>query len=379
MKKNRIKKIIGAALAVALVASSFSGCGGAASSGVTSANGTTKTADGLDQVTFVSPTALESFDYLAIYAGQKLGYFKDEGIDLKLVEQTGTDDMKMLASGQAQFAYPSPGVMWSCIDAGITDVKAICNYDSIQIFGIAVNKNAGISSFADLKGKNIAIATESWAPLLAPVLSSAGLSTKDVNMVTYGDGRYEAVGSGSVPALGTWLSEYTQLVGQGYDLDYLDGNQGAPQVSNSLCTSKEVMESNPDLVQRFVNAFTKSMYFCYCNPEAAADATLLACPNLDIDWKGALGAAKGDVQQFFGISEEDQKNTINAGIGKFDDTMCQNAATNLYKAGTVSKEYKAADYYTNEFSEKISWDKTKVEQDAKDYKCTSPQYKKANG
>lgn len=378
MKKNGIKKVIGAALAAALVAGCFSGCGGAASSGG-AAGAVAKTADGLDQVTFVSPTPLESYDYLAIYAGQKLGYFKDEGIDLKLVEQTGTDDMKMLASGQAQFAYPSPGVMWSCIDAGITDVKAICNYDSIQIFGIAVNKSAGISSFEDLKGKNIALATESWSSLLAPVLSGAGLSTKDVNMVTYGDGRFEAVGSGSTPALGTWLSEYCQLTGQGYDLDYLDGNTVAPQVSNALCTSKKMMESNPDLVQRFVNAFTKSMYFCYCNPEAAADTTLLACPNLDIDWAGALGAAKGDVQQIFGVSEADQKKTIEGGIGKFDDTMCQNAADNLHKAGAVSKEYKAADYYTNEFAEKISWDKAEIEKDAKDYKCASAQYEKANG
>ena len=332
----------------------------------------------LDTVSFVSPTPLESYDYLAIYAGKKLGYFEAEGIDLKLIEQTGTDDMKMIASGQAQFGYPSPGVMWSCIDAGISGVKAICNYDSIQIFGFAVNKKENITSFGQLKGKNVALATESWSALLAPVLNGAGMKISDVNLVTYGTGRFEAVGSDTVPALGTWLSEYCQLVGQGYDLGYLDGNSVAPQVSNSLCTSEKLIKDNPDLVQRFVNAFTKSMYFCYCNPEAAADITLTTCPNLDISWKGGLGAAKGDVEQIFGVSDDDQKKTIAGGIGKFDMAMCQNAADHLYEAGAVSKKYTASEYYTNEFVDSISWDKNQVESDAAAYKCSSPQYAKSN-
>lgn len=368
-----MKKVISLLLTLALGAACIAGC--TSESGESSTSPSESSAkDGLTKVTFVSPTALESYDYLAIYVGKYLGYFEDEGLDVELVEQTGTDDMKMLASGTAQFAYPSPGVMWSCIDAGITDVQAICNYDSIMIFGIAVNADAGIESFSDLKGKDVALATESWSSLLAPILNGAGMETTDVNLVTYGDGRYEAVASGSAPALGTWLSEYCQLVGQGYNFEYLDGNTVAPQVSNSLCTSKTFMESDPETVQKFVNAFTKSMYFCYCNPEAAADITLLTCPNLEIEWEGALGAAEGDIKQIFGITEEDMEKTIEYGIGKFDDTLCQNAVDHLYEAGTISNQYTATDYYTNEFVDEISWSKEDVEADAAEYECSSKQY-----
>jgi ABC-type nitrate/sulfonate/bicarbonate transport system substrate-binding protein len=331
---------------------------------------------GLDKVTFISPTPLESYDYLAIYAGMALGYFKDEGIDLTLIEQTGTDDMKMIASGQAQFGYPSPGVMWSCVDAGITGVKAVCNYDSIQIFGLATNKSSNIKSFADLKGKTIALGADSWTALMAPIFSGAGMKLSDVKFMTYGNGSYEATASGAVPALATWLSEYCQLVGQGYNFGYLDGNEVAPQVSNSLCTSEALIKSNPGLVQRFVNALTKSMYFCYLNVDAAADLTLLHCPNLKIEWDGAHGAAVGDVEQIFGISSDAQKATVTAGIGKFDLKMCQNAADNLFKAGAISKQYTADGYYTNQFAEAALWDKSKIEADAAAYKCSSPQYAK---
>lgn len=361
----------------------LSGCGSGSASGSGSAGGAggnaiEKTSDGLSKVTFVSPTALESFDYLGIYAGIKMGYFAEEGIELKLVEQTGTDDAKMISSGTAQFGYPSPGVMWSCIDAGVTNLKAITNYDIIQIFGIATNKDAGIESFDDLKGKDIALAVESWSALISPILDKSGLSTSDVNMVVYGDGRYEAVRSGKAPALATWLSEYSQLVGQGYDLGYLNGNDVAPQVSNSLVTSTDFIESNPDIVQGMVNAFTKALYFCYCNPEAAADITLSSCPNLSIDWNGALGAAQGDIQQFFGMEAADQQAYIDNGIGTFDMEMAQNAADNLFDSQTISQQYKAEDYYTNDFADKVNLDQAAVQADAQAYQFESQQYADAH-
>lgn len=378
MKKHTLLKTLAVALAAATTIS-LAGCSSTSSrngSG-TSASGLTKTSDGLIQVSFVSPTALQSYDYLAIYAANKLGYFKDEGLSVKYIEQTGTDDVKMIAAGKAQFGYPSPGVFMSSIDAGVTNVKAVANYDSIQIFGIAVNRDSGIKDWSDLKGKNIASYNESWASLISPLLSKEHMSTKDVNIVSYGTGRYEATASGKAPALITWLSEYYQLVGQGYKFDYLDGNKVSPQVSNSICTSDEMIKDHPDIVKKFVRAMTKAMYFCYLNEEAAADITLLTCPNMEIDWKGALGATKGDVMQIFGTDEDAQKATIAAGIGKFDMKMAQNAANNLHQSGAISQKINASTYYTNKFVD-TSWNKASVEKDAKAYQCSSKQYKESN-
>lgn len=62
----------------------------------------------------------------------------------------------------------------------------------------------------------------------------------------------------------------------------------------------------------------------------------------------------------------------------FDMTLCQNAADHLLEAGAISKEYNASDYYTNDYVEKIAWDRAAVEADATAYTCSSPQYKAAN-
>lgn len=380
-KKTMIKKVSALVMSGALAASLLGGCGSAANGGNSenkAGSGELSTdADGLTTVTFVSPTALESFDYMSIYAADYLGYFEEEGLKVKFVEQLGSDDCKMLAAGTAQFAYPSPGVMMSSIDAGVDDIIAITNYDSVQIFGYALNKDSGITSVKDLKGKQIATYSEAWNSLGAPILASAGLSDSDVEYVSYGDSRYEAVASGTTPALITWLSEYYQLLGQGYDLDYIDGNEYAPQVSNSLCTSKTFAKEHPEIVEKFIRAFIKGEYFCYCNPEAAADITLLTCPNLEIDWDGACGAAKGNLKQYFGTTDEAAEAYIANGIGIFDMDYCQSAMENLLSSGTISSEIDVTKYYTNDYVESVTaeLDKSKVEADAQAYECSSKQYK----
>ena len=172
-KKTMIKKVSALVMSGALAASLLGGCGSAANGGNSenkAGSGELSTdADGLTTVTFVSPTALESFDYMSIYAADYLGYFEEEGLKVKFVEQLGSDDCKMLAAGTAQFAYPSPGVMMSSIDAGVDDIIAISNYDSVQIFGYALNKDSGITSVKDLKGKQIATYSEAWNSLGAPI------------------------------------------------------------------------------------------------------------------------------------------------------------------------------------------------------------------
>lgn len=388
MKKEFMKKTVGVSLAFTITGLLFAGCGsssdvaaGSTDAGGTASTASSETSDGLTKVTFVSPTALESFDYLCIYAADYLGYFEEEGLEVEYVEQMGSDDCKMLAAGTAQFAYPSPGVMLSSVDAGVTDIQAILNYDSIQIFGFATNKDSGITDIAGLKETEIATPAEATAAVVSPILDRAGVNSDEVTFIAYGDSRYEAVASGATPALVTWLSEYYQLLGQGYDLGYIDGNEYAPQVSNSLCTSKTFAKEHPEIVEKFLRAFVKGMYFCYLNPEAAADITLLTCPNLEIDWDGACGAAVGDLKQIYGIEEEDMKADVDNGIGIFDMEMCQAACDNLYAAGTLSEEINAEDYYTNEYIEPIanSLDKAAVEADAESYQCSSKAYSEAQG
>jgi len=328
----------------------------------------------LQTIVFASPVALESFGNCALYAADYLGYFKEEGLEIKFEEGIGTTDVKMVASGQAQFAYPSPGVILTSKEAGV-DVIAVFSHQPVNIFGFAYAKGH-INGFADLKGKSIALGDASWKSIGAPIIKAAGLDPeKDVEWVTVGDARYQSTASGQTDALLSWDVEYGQLIGMGFDFDYLDADEVLPQLSNSVIVSSAYAKDNPDIVKKFNRALAKGQYFTYKNPAATADITLRKYPNIKIDYDGGVLAVSHQVYSYFGNTEEEQKETLEV-IGRFNEQRWQVTIDAAINSGIITTPYKAADIFTNDFIDN-SWERSKVEADAVNYTFGSDAYNKS--
>lgn len=360
------KRILSMLLAAMLATTVFAGCGD--SSEKSSESGSEDVVD----ITIASPTPLESFDHVVIYVAQEMGYFEEEGLNVTLEDGTGKDT-KMVSAGQAQFAYPSPGLTLSAIEGGL-DIQAICNWDIVNIFGFAVGADSGIESWGDFKGKSIALGDASWQSIAEPILAKAGISADDVEWEVVGDSRFQAVATGQCDILFTWLCEYGQCLGQGYDFSYFDGNEQIPQLSNGLVTSKAYAEANPDIVKKMTKAYTKGIYFCYANPEAAADILLTKCTSLEMDKAAAISAMEYCVKSFFGMSEEEQKAYIESGIGLYEEEPWKLAIESALSSGTITKEIDASTVYTNDYVVN-DWDKAEVEEDAANYEFQSAQFK----
>lgn len=366
------KRVLSMLLTAGLLATMVMGCGSTAESSDTAASSDT-TADGgkLTDITIASPTPLESFDHTVIYVAQEMGYFEEEGLNVTLEDGTGKDT-KMVSAGQAQFAYPSPGLTLSAIEGGL-DIEAVCNWDVVNIFGFAVKADSGINTWDDLKGKSIALGDASWQSIAEPILAKAGISADDVTWQVVGDSRFQAVETGQCDVLFTWLCEYGQCLGQGYDFSYLDGNEMIPQLSNGVVTSKAYAEKNPDIVKAMTAAYTKGIYFTYCNPEAAADIVLAKCTSLEMDKEAAKSAVEYCVKSYTGMTEEAQKAYIESGIGLYTDEPWKLAVESALASGTITSEIAVSDIYTNDYVVN-DWDKAKVEEDAANYTFKSKQF-----
>lgn len=369
MKK---KKILAGLLAAGTLLTALTGCGGTTAS--TSADAGTSDS-GLTTVRWVSPAALASFDFCWMYVAQEMGYFADEGLQVEVIENVDASDARYLASGSADFGASSPGVALSTVDVGATNIKAILNQSSTNIFGFAYKTGGKIKDWSDLAGKNIGINAESVISIFNPILEAAGVDPSTVNYVVFSNARYEALDSGSVDAIATWISEYDMCLGLGYSgWDYLSGNDVLPQIANSIWVNTDYAEANPEVVKSFVRAIEKAIYFCYKNPEAAADITLNDYPSIECTWDGAVGAVKGNVQGMLGMSEEEQKAKIDGHtLGVFDMDMVQKTMDNLLSGGSIRTALKAEDYYTNEYVD-TTWDYADVDADAEAYQCTSALY-----
>lgn len=370
MKKNLMKKLCGVVLATSMAASLLSGCG---------SKETASTEEGKDLVTvnLVSPTVLASLDLAWLYAADGLGYFAEEGIQLNLIENSDGSDPKILGSGQADFAGFSPSTGLANADTGVTNIQAVCNIVSSNHFGIAYNKNSGISDWSDINGQNIGFLSDNANVIYNPILQAAGVDTDSVTYTNYGSAEYEALDSGQVSVMGSWLSEYYMCQGMGYDWGYLSGDEVLPQIANSLWVNKEFAAKNPEIVKKFVKAVVKGMYFMYLNPEAVADIILDRYPSIEMSWEGAVGSVNGNMNAIFGMTDAEKEEKISSNsIGKFDMEKVDTTIQNLYEGGAISKVLSSEAYYTNDYvPESIDYDAVKA--DSEGYEFKSAIYKDA--
>jgi ABC-type nitrate/sulfonate/bicarbonate transport system substrate-binding protein len=363
MKKSAI--ILMAVLAV------FIGCN--AQKGKSSSGSGGKDGE-LEPIIFASCVALEFFGDAALFVADDLGYFEQEGLKIQFEEAFGTADAKMVSVGQAQFAFPSPGIILTSIEAGM-DLKAVFSHMPVNIFGFAAKKGA-LNSFADLKGKSIALGDASWASIGAPIIKAAGLDPdKDVKWVSVGDARYQSTASGETDALLTWDVEFGYILGLGFDLEYLDADSVLPQLSNTVVVNSKYLNEHPGTVVKFNRALAKGMYFCLQNPAAAADIVLKKYPAIDVSFDGGTKTIEWQLESYFGSTEAEQKEALEK-IGLFHEERWTTTIQAAKDSGVIKSAPPLNELYTNEYID-FSWDRAAVEADAKKYVFGSDAYKKS--
>lgn len=366
-----LKKVTGILLTTAMMSAMVAGCGNSSGSD----EQTDEESGDLVTVNMASPTKLASMDLCWVTVADAMGYFEEEGIKVNMIECTDGSDPKMVASGQAEFGGWSPSVGLSAADTGVNNIQAVCNVVRCNMFGIAYNKEGGVTDWADIDGKTIASMTDNFKVIYDPILAAAGVDISTVKYETYGSSEYEALDSNQAPVMGTWLSEYYMCQGMGYDWGYLSGDDVLPQIANSVWVNTDYAKENPEVVKGFVRATCKAMYFCYLNPEAAADMVLNKYPSIEITWDGAVGAIEGNVKGMLGMTEEEIKECIeNKQIGIYDMSVVDQTIENLLSGGAIKEKLDSAAYYTNDYVD-TEWDYASVEKDAEEYTCTSKVYK----
>lgn len=317
----------------------------------------------LTKLTMVFPRSIEVLDDAHVVATQMMGYFKEEGIEVVFEQSYGTSDVKLVASGRADVAYPSPPIQ---LTAHASDLPIISVYqvDVRNIFGFSVRENSGINSIADLKGKKISLGDAAWAVIADPILRHAGLDpTKDIEYVVAGESRAQMVNEGKLDAVLTWEKEYQLWDAEGIRLTYLSGEKVLDNCSNSIIVSLDTYKNKKDLIRGFVRAYAKGSYFTKLNPKAATEMVLERYPSLKVEFKDALKAIEGLV--YIDHNEDTEK----YGYGYHSAERWKLNVEDALKGGLITKEVPLEQIYTNDFVEAANdFDHKAIEEDAKNYK-----------
>lgn len=250
------KKILAVLLALTTVIS-LGACGN---------SGTTETKDMGDtgssqETTEELPTlriALPTWvGYGPLYVAQEKGLFEKNGVNVELSIVEGLAERKQaLISGNLEGLATAVDVFVNLEGAGI-DMDMVWMLDrSNGADGIVATSD--VKTPADLKGKTIATEVGTTEHLfLLKVLEQYGLTQNDINLtpMTIGDAGTAFV-AGKVDAAVTYdpyLSQGIEAGGTGfttadYDIDLMD----------AVGFTEEVIESEPDAVQGFVNAVAEA-------------------------------------------------------------------------------------------------------------------------
>jgi putative hydroxymethylpyrimidine transport system substrate-binding protein len=225
-------------------------------------------------------------DHAGIYMAQKLGYFKDAGLEVSI--ETPSDPsapIKEVAAGQTDLAISYEPEVMLAREQGL-DVVAVGALVDRPLTSMIWLKKSGIKGIGGLRGKTIATAGIPYQnAYLKTILARANLSPSDVKAVNVGFGLLPAIIGGKAQAM---LGGFSNI--EGVDLRERGEHPvvtpvdklGVPTYDELvLVGQRESLEENSEATRLFLAALSRGTRAAVENPKAAAAALREANPSLE--------------------------------------------------------------------------------------------------
>ena len=213
-----------------------------------------------------------AFYYLPLTIAEQLGYFKDEGLDVEIVDFAGGSAALRAVVGGSADVVSGAYEHTINLQANKQYFKAFVLQGRAPQIAVGVStKLTNYRSPADLKGLKIGVtAPGSSTNMVANfVLSKANLKPGDVAFVGVGtgNGALAAVRSGQIDAISNIDPVMTMLEQKGdvkiiADTRTLKGTEqlfGGPMPAGCLYAPEEFIAKNPNTVQAMTNAMVRAL------------------------------------------------------------------------------------------------------------------------
>lgn len=212
------------------------------------------------------------FYYLPLTIAEQLGYFKDEGLDLTIVDFAGgSRALQAVVGGSADVVSGAFEHTINMQFKGQAMRAFVLQGAAPQIvLGINPKTMPDFKSVADLKGKKIGVtAPGSSTNVMANfVLASAGLKPTDVSFVGVGasNGAVAAMRAGQIDAMSN-LDPVITLLQRSGDLKIITDTRnvkeaervfGGPMPAGCLYCPQAFIDKNPNTVQAMTNAMVRA-------------------------------------------------------------------------------------------------------------------------
>ncbi|MCB8935366.1 MAG: ABC transporter substrate-binding protein [Candidatus Promineofilum sp.] len=231
--------------------------------------------------------------YAPFYVAVERGYFADEGLALEFDYSFETDGIALVGAGELPLAVASGEQVILARAQGLPVVYVMQWWQRYPI-AIASKSTAGIKTPADLVGRNVGVPGFFGASYvgLVGLLSANGLTLDDIDANDIGFNQVESLVTGQSEAVVVYVNnEPVQLRQRGEDIDVIAVADSIDLVANGILTNEQTIAENPELVQRFLNAFMHGLRDTLADPDAAYEISKKYVEGLDDSRRGVLEAS----------------------------------------------------------------------------------------
>lgn len=225
-------------------------------------------------------------NYSGLYAAKDKGYYREEGLEVEIVQASGSVP-QLLAAGKGEFgvSYQEEVTFARLENIPIVSIAAVVQHNTS---GFASLKKTGIASPADFEGKKYG----GWgSPIeeatIRALMERSGSDFDKVEIITAGEADFFTI----IERLADfgwiyygWNGVEAEL--RGLDLNFIklaDLDPVLDYYTPVLITSESLIDKHPDLIKKFMRATARGYELAIDRPDEAADILLENAPELERD------------------------------------------------------------------------------------------------
>jgi NitT/TauT family transport system substrate-binding protein len=301
-----------------------------------------------NSIRWVSPRGtIDVLDDYAYHVAVKMGYFGDIKTTLEPGPIEATAGTKAVDTGQADVAYPSPGVYSLMIEQG-SPLISVFEMGAYDVFDFAFPKGKAPASVKDLEGKTVALGSAGWQGICNPEVAQAGGDISKINYVDAGPQWGQTLAQGQADSALSWAGLRAQWAAIGLDFDYILGKDWSKFPANSYVIRRSDFEdaSLADIYGRYFRGWAQGLEFGYHNPVAATQITFEAQPAL----KDVFEDKQIAVESMWQLAEVFRGDWAEReGWGWHSEEAWDLFLKTTFDIGQLSKELTAADVLSNDW------------------------------
>jgi len=325
-------------LMIGLTVMALSGCSGLSPSRLEE----TPTAPALTKIT-LAMGYIPNVQFAPFYVAVEKGYFAQEGLAVEFDYGWETDILKLVGTGELQFAVASGDQVILARSQGLPVVYIFNWYRRFPVCVVSLAET-GVKGPEDLIGKVVGTPAMYGASYIGwrALVDAVGIDEKAVNLQAIGYTQVASLTERRVDAAICYaMNEPVQLREQGYEINVIYVADYMDLVSNGLITNEQTIAEQPDLVAGLVRAFQRGLSYTIKHPDEAFEICLKYVPEIGEENKPLQRAVLAESIEFW----------RGEALGRSDKAAWEASQSLIRQIGLIEAEVDVDRLFTNRFVE----------------------------